>query len=494
MTDARFRPTRHDDSGNWVHRPPSAFISVRESGCDARGVQWRLARVPRQQVQASDAPAAWAPHNWQPSLWMLGGSTHGADIVAHYEGAWGPHAPPGASTEATLKQRRRDSAGDAGQSVSEERSASAFAAVKALLDLQPMSSDRRPRGSSASSMFHEDGSDVDVDDDIAGAAAAGLQNASTATTRATVQRQQHPAVAVALPRISATAVASMMPLPPPAWTDSSAAAMSRRGSTGPTAEPQLPVLVQRRCVAVSPMQNSPGRLVIMRDSLAFLPTPDDPADLERLGLANLPVLPEPTGRRQSDADGGASVGTATPAASTHSPSAQRVFCASLLRPAPAESLPLSALVSMENRRFRFEHVALEFFFGDGRALFFALDSRDDRDAIARAVLSLRLPQLAPYLSRAKSARAAAQELAARWRQRLVSNLDYLLGLNRLAGRTYNDLSQYPILPWVLSNYASSTLDLSDPRNFRDLAYPIGAQVRRGRRLLPTSTSHGWGPS
>ncbi|RYY31975.1 hypothetical protein EON62_05975, partial [archaeon] len=36
------------------------------------------------------------------------------------------------------------------------------------------------------------------------------------------------------------------------------------------------------------------------------------------------------------------------------------------------------------------------------------------------------------------------ELAARWRNREVSNFDYLMMLNRLAGRTFNDISQYPI--------------------------------------------------
>ena len=47
-------------------------------------------------------------------------------------------------------------------------------------------------------------------------------------------------------------------------------------------------------------------------------------------------------------------------------------------------------------------------------------------------------------------------------------------LNTLAGRSYNDLSQWPVFPWVLSNYTSETLDLSDPSNYRDLSKPIGA--------------------
>ena len=47
-------------------------------------------------------------------------------------------------------------------------------------------------------------------------------------------------------------------------------------------------------------------------------------------------------------------------------------------------------------------------------------------------------------------------------------------LNTLAGRTYSDLAQYPVFPWVLADYASASLDLNEPATFRDLAKPVGA--------------------
>ena len=42
------------------------------------------------------------------------------------------------------------------------------------------------------------------------------------------------------------------------------------------------------------------------------------------------------------------------------------------------------------------------------------------------------------------------------------------------GRTYNDLNQYPIFPWILTNYEDSEVDLTSPNNYRDLSKPIGA--------------------
>ncbi|CAG0901428.1 unnamed protein product [Cyprideis torosa] len=58
----------------------------------------------------------------------------------------------------------------------------------------------------------------------------------------------------------------------------------------------------------------------------------------------------------------------------------------------------------------------------------------------------------------------------------ISNFQYLMHLNTLAGRSYNDLMQYPVFPWILSDYVSDELDLANPRSFRDLSKPMGAQT------------------
>lgn len=44
------------------------------------------------------------------------------------------------------------------------------------------------------------------------------------------------------------------------------------------------------------------------------------------------------------------------------------------------------------------------------------------------------------------------------------------------GRTYNDLNQYPVFPWVLTNYTSETIDLNDSNNYRDLSKVINAVI------------------
>lgn len=62
----------------------------------------------------------------------------------------------------------------------------------------------------------------------------------------------------------------------------------------------------------------------------------------------------------------------------------------------------------------------------------------------------------------------------KWRRGQMSNFNYLMYLNMAAGRSFNDLSQYPVLPWVLQDFTSDSLDLNRASTFRDLSKPIGA--------------------
>ncbi len=73
-------------------------------------------------------------------------------------------------------------------------------------------------------------------------------------------------------------------------------------------------------------------------------------------------------------------------------------------------------------------------------------------------------------------RIETRHLMQAWQERQISNLDYLLGLNTLAGRSFNDLCQYPVLPWVLNCYGDDkdAYDLQNPNCFRDLSKPMGA--------------------
>lgn len=67
-----------------------------------------------------------------------------------------------------------------------------------------------------------------------------------------------------------------------------------------------------------------------------------------------------------------------------------------------------------------------------------------------------------------------ENMLQKWRYGSISNYEYLMYLNNIADRSFNDLTQYPVFPWVLKDYTSESLDLTNPDSFRDLSKPIGA--------------------
>ncbi|XP_061093012.1 neurobeachin-like protein 2 isoform X2 [Conger conger] len=134
--------------------------------------------------------------------------------------------------------------------------------------------------------------------------------------------------------------------------------------------------------------------------------------------------------------------------------------------------PLSQLREVHLRRYNLRRSALELFFID-QAHYFINFRKKVRNKVYSRILGLRPPNLFYFGSRSPQELLKASGLTQRWVCREISNFEYLMQLNTISGRTYNDLSQYPVFPWVLCDYTSPTLDLDDPAVFRDLSKPIG---------------------
>uniref|UniRef100_A0AAY4CTK7 Neurobeachin-like protein 2 n=1 Tax=Denticeps clupeoides TaxID=299321 RepID=A0AAY4CTK7_9TELE len=134
--------------------------------------------------------------------------------------------------------------------------------------------------------------------------------------------------------------------------------------------------------------------------------------------------------------------------------------------------PLSQLREVHLRRYNLRRSALELFFID-QAHYFINFRKKVRNKVYSRILGLRPPNLFYFGSRSPQELLKASNLTQKWVCREISNFEYLMQLNTIAGRTYNDLSQYPVFPWVLCDYTSPILDLEDPAMFRDLSKPIG---------------------
>ncbi|KAK0729868.1 hypothetical protein B0H67DRAFT_13762 [Lasiosphaeris hirsuta] len=159
------------------------------------------------------------------------------------------------------------------------------------------------------------------------------------------------------------------------------------------------------------------------------------------------------------------------------------------------------VLSISKRRFLFRDVAIEIFFTDGRSYLLTAINPSLRDDIHARLSSktphtngpnllpnpedgwrlegLKFNEEAPQTFGAKFGSifnsSAWNPMMRRWQRGEISNFHYLMLVNTMAGRTFNDLTQYPVFPWVLADYTSEELNLDDPATFRDLSKPMGAQ-------------------
>ncbi|CAL9705848.1 unnamed protein product [Knipowitschia caucasica] len=133
---------------------------------------------------------------------------------------------------------------------------------------------------------------------------------------------------------------------------------------------------------------------------------------------------------------------------------------------------LTHLREVHLRRYNLRRSALELFFID-QSHYFINFRKKVRNKVYSRILGLRPQNLFYFGSRSPQELLKASGLTQKWVCREISNFEYLMQLNTIAGRTYNDLSQYPVFPWILCDYTSPILDLDDPAVFRDLSKPIG---------------------
>jgi len=134
------------------------------------------------------------------------------------------------------------------------------------------------------------------------------------------------------------------------------------------------------------------------------------------------------------------------------------------------------------RRYNMQWTAMELFTGttERKSSLFNFDKVQDCVEAIKGIAKL-IGQDDALLSPAERAQRSGAQSA--WMNGRISNLEYLMILNDFAGRTYVDLAQYPILPWVIADYSSPTLDLRNEKTFRNLSYPIGALTTERREEL-----------
>ncbi|XP_057164793.1 WD repeat- and FYVE domain-containing protein 4 isoform X4 [Ursus arctos] len=138
------------------------------------------------------------------------------------------------------------------------------------------------------------------------------------------------------------------------------------------------------------------------------------------------------------------------------------------------------LRELRQARFLLQDIALELFFQNGYSKFLVFHN-NDRNKVFKSFCSfqpsLKGKGITEEPLNLRRYPGSDRTMLQRWQKRDISNFEYLMHLNTAAGRTYNDYMQYPVFPWVLADYTSQTLNLTNPKTFRDLSKPMGAQTK-----------------
>ena len=152
------------------------------------------------------------------------------------------------------------------------------------------------------------------------------------------------------------------------------------------------------------------------------------------------------------------------------------------------------IAEVARRRYQLQPWALQLLLHDGETILLAVSAGE----AARDKLCARLAALVPKSTSTADGHTTADgaprggvaasasswtglgsdtyALTDAWQRGAASNFEYLMQINSLSGRCFDDLMQYPVVPWVLREYEKPLINLRATASFRDLRKPMGAQT------------------
>ena len=74
-----------------------------------------------------------------------------------------------------------------------------------------------------------------------------------------------------------------------------------------------------------------------------------------------------------------------------------------------------------------------------------------------------------------------------WLNNNISTMEYLMWLNIYSGRSFNDLTQYPVFPWILMSYSDESDEISIKNDLRNLNLPVGMLELTEKGILRKET-------
>ena len=123
-----------------------------------------------------------------------------------------------------------------------------------------------------------------------------------------------------------------------------------------------------------------------------------------------------------------------------------------------------------NRTFSYIWISVEIFLKDGKSFLFNLFNEDNNSDFFDVLKHQKIPIIRRVKEYFKK-----EEFSKKWKEEIISTYDYLLILNKLSSRTYNDLNQYPVMPWLFL--------IDGKEKIRNFDLPISVQDEKTKQSV-----------
>ncbi|CAD8108166.1 unnamed protein product [Paramecium sonneborni] len=137
---------------------------------------------------------------------------------------------------------------------------------------------------------------------------------------------------------------------------------------------------------------------------------------------------------------------------------------SLLKSEKQKLIPLSQIKEVFPRSYLAQPIAIELFTNNNKTYLFNLFGQ------RQTVMKILSQNCNVIMNPSEQIKKSG--IIEKWKRGDITNFQYLIEVNKYGGRTYNDLNQYPIFPWVIANYID--FDIQNKDHYRKLDIPIGA--------------------
>ena len=135
---------------------------------------------------------------------------------------------------------------------------------------------------------------------------------------------------------------------------------------------------------------------------------------------------------------------------------------------------LQSIKEVIKRPYRKIPQAIEIYFYNGKSTFFYFNdiaSTNDFFNVLQKILYKNRHLQFDMIEKPDSF-FAEKRYSQLWEVGILSNFEYLMLVNKYAGRSFHNIMQYPVFPWIINNYSEPKINIFDECAYRQLDCPI----------------------